>query len=41
VSLAIKKERHCLDLVEDLVGAFDRGNWRVNGSGSTLVRAKP
>jgi hypothetical protein len=30
-----------LDLVEDVVGAFDTENWRVNGSGSTLVRERP
>jgi hypothetical protein len=30
-----------LGLVEEAVGAFERGNWRGNGSGPALVREKP
>jgi len=39
LALVTGNEEQCLRLVQEAVGAFERGNWRGNGSGSTLVRA--
>jgi hypothetical protein len=39
VPVATGNDWHCWGFVEAAVGAFERGNWRGNGSGLTLVRA--
>jgi hypothetical protein len=39
----VAQEHHLreIDLLEEAVGIFERGNLRGNGSGEALVREKP